>query len=126
MLVRFGVRGGRLCLWSQWRCSQALARAHLAATPGDWASFAARNAELATALARHHDQSRWLRVQRAAPDEASLDLHAQHAVAFVAPYDIQDLSVETAGFLRRHQLAGERGGRVELFYVVGGRLFERC
>jgi excinuclease ABC subunit C len=57
VLVYFGVRGGRLCLWSQRRCGQARAQAHLAATPADWADFAARNAELAAALVRSHTAS---------------------------------------------------------------------
>jgi excinuclease ABC subunit C len=50
VLVCFGVRGGRLCLWSQRRCGQARGQAHLATTPAGWADFAARNAELAAAL----------------------------------------------------------------------------
>jgi excinuclease ABC subunit C len=52
LLVHFGVRGGRLCLWSQRRCGQARAQVHLAATPAGWAGFARRNAELAAALTR--------------------------------------------------------------------------
>jgi excinuclease ABC subunit C len=54
VLVHFGVRGGRLCLWSQRRCGQARAQVHLAATPNDWTDFAARNAELAAALIQRH------------------------------------------------------------------------
>jgi excinuclease ABC subunit C len=50
-LVHFGVRGGRLCEWSQRDCVQAAAAEHLAATPAAWAAFATRNAEVAAALA---------------------------------------------------------------------------
>ncbi len=50
VLVRFGVRGGRLCEWSQRRCSRSRAAPRLAATPAAWADFARRNAELAAAL----------------------------------------------------------------------------
>lgn len=49
--VRFGIRGGRLCTWSQQACSQSSVAANLAATPAQWAGFARRNAELAAALA---------------------------------------------------------------------------
>jgi excinuclease ABC subunit C len=52
MLVCFGVRGGRLCQWSQRSCSRAEAAPYLAATPASWAGFAQRTAELAAALAR--------------------------------------------------------------------------
>ena len=51
MLVCFGVRGGRLCRWSQRGCGEHRAAAHLAATPPAWAAFAQHNAELAAALA---------------------------------------------------------------------------
>jgi excinuclease ABC subunit C len=51
VLVRFGVRGGRLCEWSQRRCSRPRAAPRLAATPAAWAEFARCNAELAAALA---------------------------------------------------------------------------
>jgi excinuclease ABC subunit C len=51
VLVRFGVRGGRLCEWSQRRCSRPRAAPRLAATPAAWAEFARSNAELAAALA---------------------------------------------------------------------------
>ena len=51
-LVHFGVRGGRLCHWSQRACpDQATAAGPLAATPPGWAEFAVRNAELAAQLA---------------------------------------------------------------------------
>jgi excinuclease ABC subunit C len=50
MLVRFGIRGGRLCQWSQRRCSQSDAAPQLASTPAGWRGFAQRNAELAAAL----------------------------------------------------------------------------
>jgi excinuclease ABC subunit C len=51
VLVRFGVRGGRLCEWSQRRCSRPRAAPQLATTPAAWAEFARSNAELAAALA---------------------------------------------------------------------------
>jgi excinuclease ABC subunit C len=51
VLVRFGIRAGRLCQWSQRRCSQSRAAPRLAVTPGEWAGFAQHNAELAAALA---------------------------------------------------------------------------
>ena len=51
VLVHFGIRGGRLCQWSQCRCSPSRAAPQLAATPAGWAGFAQRNAELAAALA---------------------------------------------------------------------------
>jgi excinuclease ABC subunit C len=50
MLVRFGIRGGRLCLWSQRRCTRSRAVPDLAVTPAGWAGFAHRNAQLAAAL----------------------------------------------------------------------------
>ena len=50
VLVRFGVRGGRLCHWSQRACTQSRAASRLAVTPAGWAGFAGRNAELAAAL----------------------------------------------------------------------------
>ncbi len=52
MLVCFGVRGGRLCRWSQRSCNQAAAAPQLAATPPSWTGLAQRTAELAAALAR--------------------------------------------------------------------------
>jgi len=55
LLVTFGVRGGRLSLWSQRACPQAGASAAVAATPPGWAGFAGRNAELAAALAAVQD-----------------------------------------------------------------------
>ena len=55
VLVIFGVRGGRLSLWSQHACPQAGASAVVAATPPSWAGFAGRNAELAAALAAVQD-----------------------------------------------------------------------
>jgi excinuclease UvrABC nuclease subunit len=51
VLVIFGVRGGRLSLWSQRACQKAGAPTAVAATPPGWAGFAGRNAELAAALA---------------------------------------------------------------------------
>jgi excinuclease ABC subunit C len=50
VLVRFGIRGGRLCRWSQRSCGQARAAPQLAATPAGWTGFARRNAELAAAI----------------------------------------------------------------------------
>jgi len=52
VLVRFDVRGGRLCAWRQRACLEAAARGHVSATPAAWAEFAHRNAELAARLAR--------------------------------------------------------------------------
>ena len=51
VLVRFGIRDGRLCQWSQRKCSQSGAAPQLAATPAGWRGFAQRNAELAAAPA---------------------------------------------------------------------------
>jgi excinuclease ABC subunit C len=50
VLVRFGIRDGRLCQWSQRTCSQSSAMPQLAATPAGWRGFAQRNAELAAVL----------------------------------------------------------------------------
>jgi excinuclease ABC subunit C len=50
LLVRFVIRAGRLCEWSQERCGRAAAGPALAATPAGWAGFAQRSAELAAAL----------------------------------------------------------------------------
>jgi len=50
VLVQFGIRGGRLCHWSQRRCPRSRAASRLAVTPAGWADFAQRNAELAAAL----------------------------------------------------------------------------
>jgi excinuclease ABC subunit C len=52
MLVRFEIRGGRLCGWSQQPCGREAARRHCAETPPEWTAFAARNALLAAKLAR--------------------------------------------------------------------------
>jgi excinuclease ABC subunit C len=50
ILVRFQIRAGRVCTWTQ-RCSTAgAARRHLAATPAGWAEFADRSALLAARL----------------------------------------------------------------------------
>jgi len=51
VLVRFEIRAGRLDSWTQRACGAAGASRALAATPPAWAGFAARNAELAAALA---------------------------------------------------------------------------
>jgi excinuclease ABC subunit C len=54
--VRFEVRGGRLCGWSQRACGAAAARRYLASPHQDrgpaWTAFAARAAELAARLRR--------------------------------------------------------------------------
>ncbi|AVT40948.1 hypothetical protein C6W10_35935 [Plantactinospora sp. BB1] len=52
LLVRFQVRAGRLCGWSQRSCTLERARRYLDATPPDWAEFAGGTAELAARLAR--------------------------------------------------------------------------
>lgn len=51
LLIRFAVRRGRLCGWTQRACGAATARRHLVATPPEWAGFARRNAMLAARLA---------------------------------------------------------------------------
>jgi excinuclease ABC subunit C len=50
LLISFTIRGGRLCEWSQRRCSPATAAKRLAASPPAWAAFARRNAQLAATL----------------------------------------------------------------------------
>jgi excinuclease ABC subunit C len=50
VLVRFGVRRGRLCTWSQRPSTLAAARRRVDETPAEWRSFARRNAELAARL----------------------------------------------------------------------------
>jgi excinuclease ABC subunit C len=50
LLVGFTIRDGRLCEWSQRRCSSGAAAERVAASPAGWAAFARRNAELAAAL----------------------------------------------------------------------------
>jgi excinuclease ABC subunit C len=52
VLVCFGIRGGRLCRWSQRACGAAAARRHLdSGVPAPaWAEFARRSAELAARL----------------------------------------------------------------------------
>jgi excinuclease ABC subunit C len=50
LLVRFAVRAGRLCEWSQEPCDAAAAAPALAATPPGWAGFARRSAGLAAML----------------------------------------------------------------------------
>jgi excinuclease ABC subunit C len=49
VLVRFGVRAGRMCTWA---VTEAAARDRMAATPVAWRAFAQRNAELAARLLR--------------------------------------------------------------------------
>jgi excinuclease ABC subunit C len=58
VLLRFGVRDGRLCEWSQRSCSRSRAAPLPAATPAGWQDFAHRNAELAAALGLFNDQRR--------------------------------------------------------------------
>jgi len=50
MLVKFLIRDGRLCGWSQRSCSYPSASHALAATPAAWRHFTQRNAELAAKL----------------------------------------------------------------------------
>jgi excinuclease ABC subunit C len=50
LLVRFEVRGGRMCGWRQQARTSSQAQALLAATPPQWREFADRNAELAARL----------------------------------------------------------------------------
>ncbi|HET6741984.1 MAG TPA: GIY-YIG nuclease family protein [Kribbella sp.] len=50
VLVRFELRAGRMCTWTQRAAGEATARARVAATPELWRTFAARNAELAARL----------------------------------------------------------------------------
>jgi excinuclease ABC subunit C len=50
VLVRFELRAGRMCTWTQRAVGEATARERVAATPEPWRSFAQRNAELASRL----------------------------------------------------------------------------
>jgi excinuclease ABC subunit C len=50
VLVRFEVRGGRMCTWTQRSVGEAAARERVAGTPELWRPFARRNAELAARL----------------------------------------------------------------------------
>ena len=50
VLVSFTIRGGRLCEWTQRRCSRPAAAQRLAASPPAWAAFAQHNADLAATL----------------------------------------------------------------------------
>jgi excinuclease ABC subunit C len=50
VLVRFELRGGRMCRWTQRAVSENAARARVEATPELWREFARRNAELAARL----------------------------------------------------------------------------
>ena len=50
VLVRFELRGGRMCTWTQRAAGEAAARKRVAETPELWRSFARRNAELAARL----------------------------------------------------------------------------
>jgi excinuclease ABC subunit C len=51
VLVCFGIRGGRLCRWTQRACGAASARRYLVEAPVPaWAEFARRSAELAARL----------------------------------------------------------------------------
>ncbi len=51
LLIRFEVRGGRMCTWQVRDCAQATAQRHLDDTPVRWRAFAHRNAELSKRLA---------------------------------------------------------------------------
>jgi excinuclease ABC subunit C len=53
VLVRFELRGGRMCTWTQRASSEQAALARVAATPVMWQAFAQRNAELAARLLRN-------------------------------------------------------------------------
>lgn len=50
VLVRFELRGGRMCTWTQRAAGEAAARKRVAETPELWRTFALRNAELAARL----------------------------------------------------------------------------
>ncbi|RZT28594.1 excinuclease ABC subunit C [Kribbella sp. VKM Ac-2569] len=50
VLVRFELRSGRMCTWTQRAVGEATARERVAATPALWQPFARRNAELAARL----------------------------------------------------------------------------
>lgn len=50
VLVRFELRAGRMCTWTQRAVTEATARKRVAATPELWRTFAQRNAELAARL----------------------------------------------------------------------------
>lgn len=52
VLVRFEVRRGRMCTWTQRAVSEKKARDRVAETPVLWRTFAQRNAELAALLVR--------------------------------------------------------------------------
>ncbi|NUR98654.1 MAG: GIY-YIG nuclease family protein [Kribbellaceae bacterium] len=50
VLVRFELRAGRMCRWTQRAVGEGAARARVASTPELWRPFAQRNAELAARL----------------------------------------------------------------------------
>lgn len=52
VLVRFEMRAGRMCTWTQRITSEKAARDRVSATPAAWRAFARRNAELASRLRR--------------------------------------------------------------------------
>jgi excinuclease ABC subunit C len=52
VLVRLGIRAGRMCEWDQTACVHAAAAARLSVTPPAWRPFADRTADLAARLAR--------------------------------------------------------------------------
>jgi excinuclease ABC subunit C len=54
LLVRFQVRDGRLCTWSQRACRRPNAQRFLDRTPQQWRPFADRSAELASRLFTAH------------------------------------------------------------------------
>ncbi len=58
LLLRLGVRGGRLCTWELRACSRSAAQRYLDGTPARWWGFASRNAELAKRLADGHAAAR--------------------------------------------------------------------
>jgi excinuclease ABC subunit C len=55
VLVRFGIRAGRMSNWTQRPAGEAAARGPLDRTPAPWREFARRNAELAAALLAARD-----------------------------------------------------------------------
>lgn len=57
ILLHFGIRGGRLCRWTQRECDHSSAREHVSRCPPDWLDFAQRNAQLATRLLTRRTES---------------------------------------------------------------------
>jgi excinuclease ABC subunit C len=54
LLVRFELRAGRLCTWTQRACRRPAAQRYLDRTPPEWVPFAARSADLAGRLLGAH------------------------------------------------------------------------